>query len=116
MLSELHRQEKATVGFELQVSGAREAVERITRKQEQIATERRTAEEQLRVQEARQDEARESIARIEAEQRTADDLLNSAQRRLFAAREAMQARRSERPRQKRHTRRSSSEPGRSPSK
>ncbi len=91
VLSELHRQEKATVGFELQVSGAREAVERITRKQEQIATERRTAEEQLRVQEARQDEARESIARIEAEQRTADDLLNSAQRRLFAAREAMQA-------------------------
>jgi chromosome segregation protein len=89
--SELHRQEKATVGFELQVSGAREAVERITRKQEQIATERRTAEEQLRVQEARQDEARESIARIEAEQRTADDLLNAAQRRLFAAREAMQA-------------------------
>jgi chromosome segregation protein len=88
---ELHRQEKATVGFELQVSGARETVERITRKQEQIATERRTAQEQLRAQEARQDEARESIARIEAEQRTADDLLNSAQRRLFAAREAMQA-------------------------
>ncbi|MEN3338807.1 MAG: chromosome segregation protein [Acidobacteriota bacterium] len=88
---ELHRQEKATVGFELQVAGARETVERITRKQEQIATERRTAQEQLRAQEARQDEARESIARIEAEQRTADDLLNSAQRRLFAAREAMQA-------------------------
>ena len=88
---ELHRQEKATVGFELQVSGARETVERITRKQQQIATERRTADEQLRAQEARQDEARESIARIEAEQRTADDLLNSAQRRLFAAREAMQA-------------------------
>jgi chromosome segregation protein len=88
---ELHRQEKATVGFELQVSGARGAVDRITRKQDQIASERRSAEEQLRVQEARQDEARESIARIEGEQRTADDLLNSAQRRLFEAREAMQA-------------------------
>jgi chromosome segregation protein len=88
---ELHRQEKAVVGFELQVSSARETAERITRKQDQIASERRSAEEQLRAQEARQDEARESIARIEGEQRTADDLLNSAQRRLFAAREAMQA-------------------------
>ena len=88
---ELHRQEKATVGFELQVSGARETSERIRRKQDQIATERRSAEEELRAQEARQDEARESIARIQSEQRTADDLLNAAQRRLFEAREAMQA-------------------------
>jgi chromosome segregation protein len=88
---ELHRHEKATVGFELQVSSARETADRITRKQDQIANERRSAEEQLRVQEARQDEARESIARIEGEQRSADDLLNSAQRRLFDAREAMQA-------------------------
>ena len=88
---ELHRQEKATVGFELQVSSARDTVDRITRKQDQIGNERRSAEEQLRVQEARQDEARESISRIEGEQRTADDLLNTAQRRLFDGREAMQA-------------------------
>jgi chromosome segregation protein len=89
--SEMHRQEKAAVGFELQVSNARDTVDRITRKQEQIANERRSAEEELRTQEARQDEARESIARIEGEQRAADDLLNSSQRRLFEAREAMQA-------------------------
>ncbi len=89
--SELHRQEKAVFGFELQVANAGEAVERITRKQDQIATERRSAEEERRLQEARQDEARDSIARIESEQRTADDLLNAAQRRLFEAREAMQA-------------------------
>ena len=88
---ELHRQEKSIVGFELQVANAAETVERINRKQEQIATERRSAEDELRAQEARQDEARESIARIESEQRTADDLLNTAQRRLFEAREAMQA-------------------------
>ena len=88
---ELHRLEKAGVGFDLQATAAAGAAERISRKQEQIATERRSAEEQLRVQEARQDEARESIARIEAEQRTADELLNAAQRRLFEAREAMQA-------------------------
>jgi chromosome segregation protein len=88
---ELHRQEKAIVGFELQAQNAVDAAERITRKQEQIATERRSAEEEQRAQQARQDEARESIRRIEEEQRAADEVLNAAQRRLFDAREAMQA-------------------------
>ena len=89
--AELHRQEKAAVGFELQVARADEAAERLRRKSEQIATERRSAEEELRAQEARRDEARESIARIETDQRAADDALNGAQRRLFEGREAMQA-------------------------
>ena len=88
--AELHRQEKAVVGFELQVGNAAEAVERVARKQEQIAVERRSAGEELRTQEARHDEARESIARIEVEQRAADEQLNAAQRRLFEGREAMQ--------------------------
>ncbi len=87
---ELHRQEKAIVGFELQVRTAQEASERIARKREQIATERRSAAEEQRNQDARQEEARESIARIEIEQRAADDQLNGAQRKLFEAREAMQ--------------------------
>jgi chromosome segregation protein len=89
--AELHRQEKAIVGFELQSMGAIDAADRVARKREQIAVERRTAGEELQAQEARQDEARESIARIEVEQRAADDRLNQAQRRLFEAREAMQA-------------------------
>ncbi|HZB25820.1 MAG TPA: hypothetical protein VE379_06800, partial [Vicinamibacterales bacterium] len=89
--AELHRQEKAAVGFELQVARADEAAERLRRKSEQIATERRSAEEELRAQEARRDEARESIARIETDQRAADDALNGAQRRLFEGREALQA-------------------------
>lgn len=88
---ELHRQEKGIVGYELQATSARDAAERVARKQEQIANERRTSEEELRVQEARHDEARQSAARIDAEQRAADELLNAAQRRLFEAREAMQA-------------------------
>ena len=88
--AELHRQEKDTVAFELQARGARETADRLTRKQDQIATERRTAEEELRGQEARQEEARASILRIEEEQRGADDRLNHAQRRLFEAREATQ--------------------------
>jgi chromosome segregation protein len=88
---EQHRQEKAVVGFDLQLSAALGAAERVARKQDQIATERGTAEEEQRTQQARQDEARESIARIEQEQKWADDTLNQAQRRLFDAREAMQA-------------------------
>jgi chromosome segregation protein len=89
--SELHRQEKAAVGHELQIAAAHAAAERLDHKGEQIATERRSAEEELRSQEARRDEARESISRIEIDQRSADDQLNQAQRRLFETREAMEA-------------------------
>jgi chromosome segregation protein len=86
--AELHRQEKAIVGFELQAGGAIEASERVERKQQQIAVERRSAEEELRSQERREEEARHSIQRIETEQRVADEQLSMAQRRLFEAREA----------------------------
>jgi chromosome segregation protein len=89
--SEQHRQEKAAVGFELQTANAVETAERVARKQDQIALERRLAAEELRTQEARQDEARESIARIESDQRVADEQLSAAQRRLFEAREAVEA-------------------------
>jgi chromosome segregation protein len=88
--SEQHRQEKAVVGFDLQIGTADDASDRIARKREQIAVERRSAEEEQRMQDARQEEARQSIARIEVDQREADDQLNRAQRRLFDAREAMQ--------------------------
>ena len=88
---EQHRQEKATVGFELQSANACNATERVSRKREQISNERRTAEEELRGQDARQEEAQASIGRIEIDQRAADAQLNDAQRRLFDARERMQA-------------------------
>jgi chromosome segregation protein len=88
---ELHRQEKSAVGFELQVAAADDAAERLARKGDQIARERRSADEELRLQEARRNEARESISRIESDQRAADEQLNQAQRRLFESREAMQA-------------------------
>jgi chromosome segregation protein len=86
--SELHRQEKAIVGFDLQVTAAGDASERVARKQDQITVERRSAEEELRAQEQREEEARQSIQRIEAEQKTADEQLASAQRTLFEGREA----------------------------
>jgi hypothetical protein len=88
---EQYRQEKAMVGFDLQVGTAVDAAERVGKKRDQIAVERRSAEEEQRAQDARQEEARQSISRIESDQREADDALNRAQRRLFDAREAMQA-------------------------
>ena len=89
--AELHRQEKAVVGFDLQVASAVDAADRVAKKQDQIGVERRSAEEELRTQEARQEEAQTSIGRIAVEQQSADDRLNQAQRRLFEAREAVQA-------------------------
>ena len=47
---EVHRLEKSSVGFDLQVAAGTESIERIRRKQDQIATERRSAEEELRDQ------------------------------------------------------------------
>jgi chromosome segregation protein len=85
--AELHRQEKVIVGSDLQVKTAGEASERVARKQEQIAVERRSAEEELRTQEQREDEARHSIRRIETEQAAADEQLAAAQRKLFEGRE-----------------------------
>jgi chromosome segregation protein len=85
--AELHRQEKGIVGYDLQVTTAGEASDRVARKQAQITVERRSADEELRTQEQREEEARQSIQRIETEQRAADAQLSTAQRRLFEARE-----------------------------
>ena len=109
---EQHRQEKSMVGFDLQIGAAGEAAERIARKREQIAVERRTAEEEQRTQDARQEEAKQSIARIEFDQREADDQLNRAQRRLFDAREPCRRSPTGPPRRRRRTRRWSNGPAR----
>ena len=86
--AEVHRLEKAIVGYELQAGTAGESEQRVSRKQDQIALERRSADEELRAQEAREHEATQSILRIQTEQRMADEQLSGAQRRLFEAREA----------------------------
>jgi len=91
--AEAHRQEKAMVGFEARLARAEEEAERVSRKRELVAAERRRAEEERRALEARQVEARESIQRLESEQRLADDRFTEAQRRLLAAREAVEAQR-----------------------
>ena len=74
--AELHRQEKAIVGVRAAAGERRRSGRaRLAQKQEQLAPERRSAEEELRTQERAQEEARESIQRIEIEQRAADEQL-----------------------------------------
>jgi chromosome segregation protein len=89
---ERHRQEKAIVEFELRLAAADEEAERVARKQEQVSLERGRSDDERKSIEARQAEARASIQRLETEQRTADERFTTAQRRLFAAREGVEAR------------------------
>src|SRR5438093_733233 len=86
--AEHHKHEKAVVGYELQLQRAAEESVRLAQKGEQLARERRQAEEEREGLDRRQEEGRASIAQLEAAQRAADERLTSAQRRLCEAREA----------------------------
>ena len=88
--TEQHEQEKAILGTELQLARAVEESQRIGRKQDLIETERRRAAEEKKGLDCRQAEAHESIARLETEQRAADERFMLAQRRLLDAREAIE--------------------------
>jgi chromosome segregation protein len=89
--AELHREEKAIVGLDLQMQRSSDELQRVRHKEELLAAERRTAEEQRRALEARQHEAREAIVRLQQEQRAADERLSQAQHRLGDARESAQS-------------------------
>jgi chromosome segregation protein len=91
LTGEQHNREKSIVGLELQVSGAAEAVERLSRRLALIESEHRRAEEERRGLELREEEARASILRIEGDQKVADTRLGEAQRKLFGARESAEA-------------------------
>ncbi|MCM3881291.1 MAG: chromosome segregation protein SMC [Vicinamibacterales bacterium] len=88
---DLHREEKAILALEMQLQRSADDLERVAKKAELVAIERRGAEEQRDGFDARQREARESIARLDQEQRAADSRLSQAQHRLGDAREAQQA-------------------------
>jgi chromosome segregation protein len=90
LAGEHHKQEKVVVGHDAALRRAGEDRERLLQKTEQLARERKQAEEERDALDRRQTEARESIARLDAEQRTADECLTEAQRRLFEARDAAQ--------------------------
>ncbi len=86
LTADAHRQEKAIVGYEGQLSRANDDTTRLSRKGDLIATERRRADEEMAALEARQTEAQQAIERLQDEQRDADDRLAAAQRRLIEAR------------------------------
>jgi chromosome segregation protein len=88
LAAEHHRQEKAVVAQDAQLQHSVDEAARLDQKSEQLARERRQAEEEREAIDRRQVEAREAIARLEDEQRAADDRLTAAQRSLFEAREA----------------------------
>ncbi len=87
--AEHHRQEKAIVGYDAQLQHAGDEAARLAQKGEQLVRERRQAEDERDALDRRQLEARESIARLEHDQRLADERLTAAQRCQSDAREAV---------------------------
>ncbi len=90
MQRERHQHEKTMLGHEMQGTALGEAARRLVRKETLIENERRTVGEERTALEVRRDEARASIARLEGEQRVADERLAAAQRRVFDGRESIE--------------------------
>jgi chromosome segregation protein len=88
--AEQHRHEKQIVALEAQLQRASEDATKVGFKGDQLARERRQAEDERTMLEQRQEEARASIVALEQEQRLADERLTAAQRRLFEARDRVQ--------------------------
>jgi chromosome segregation protein len=86
-----HIQEKAIVGYEAQLARGAEEALRLARKADQVALERRRADEERASLEDRRHEAGQALARIAETQREADARLAEAQQRLSAARETVAA-------------------------
>ena len=84
-----HAHEKELLELELRAARLDDEVQRLGKKQDVIDTERRTAEEERIGLDAKQAEARAAISKLEADQRTADGRLMTAQRHLLEARESV---------------------------
>ena len=91
LTDEQHRQEVALVSFQARADHAVEEAERLNRKADVIALERRQAEEERASIDARYTEAEASIVRLFDEQRRAEAGLSGAQGRLMTARETVDA-------------------------
>jgi chromosome segregation protein len=85
--AEFHRQEKAIVGVEGQAARAAEDEFRVQQRADLVASEISRVTEEITGLDARQAEARESIARLNEQKAAAELLLNDAQRRLGDARD-----------------------------
>jgi len=77
----------AAVGFELRVAQADDGIARFGQKQELVALDARRAEDEIAELDLRQADARASVVRLAEDQRSVDERLAAAQRRLFEARE-----------------------------
>jgi chromosome segregation protein len=87
--AEQHRQEMAIVAHEAQAARTDEETERLARKADTVALERRQAEEEHAAIEARRVEAESRIAQLEGEQRQAEERLGEKLRRLSDARDTV---------------------------
>src|SRR5262245_20318951 len=86
--ADYHKHEKAMVALDAQLQHLGGEQARLSQKSGQLDREQRMSEEERDGLDRRQEEARLSIARLEGEQRSADERLTLAQRLLFEAREA----------------------------
>jgi chromosome segregation protein len=86
--AEIHRQEKAIVSVEAQAARAAQDEFRLQQRADLVATEIRRVREEIAGLDERQDEARESIARLADDKRVADDGFGAAQQKLGIARDA----------------------------
>jgi len=89
LTADRHRQEMAIVAHQAQVDRASEEADRLARKADVIALERRQAEEERAALDGRFAEAEMSIGRLFEDQRRTELSLSDAQTRLMAARDAI---------------------------
>ena len=87
--AEEHALEKHLVGLEMHQTRLAEEHSRLTSRQALFETERRHVDEERAGLEAKESEASESITRLEAEQRSADERFMQAQGRLLEARDGI---------------------------
>jgi len=86
---ERHRNEKGLLQNELQVARAAEELQRLERRQELAANERRRFDEERQQADRRQEEARTSIARLAEEHEIHQGRMNEAQAQLADGRERL---------------------------
>ncbi len=85
--AEMHRQEKAIVSIEAQVARAGQDDVRLQQRVDLVATETRRVRDEIAGLDLRQEEARESVARLDDDKRAADETFSTAVQRLTTARE-----------------------------
>ncbi|MDP7672893.1 MAG: chromosome segregation protein SMC [Vicinamibacterales bacterium] len=83
--------EKVGLELDLRLAALGDDATRLTRKRELLDAERRRADEECKVLEARHEEAHASIAKIDGEQHAADGRLAGAQRQLFDTRSSIES-------------------------